>query len=358
MSKETFTHLMWEGLTLPQEPMGTDHHISLSSNGSQPEPSAGNPSLSSSAALESSFGANLEPVLRQVCQGRLSAVSWFRTDWQRGGAQTGYATYRDNDGVDQPVVVKLPIGPVEHRWLTRLGELQDVSPRIYADGQSLGGYDIAWVAMERLEHGPLSSAWDGKEFNLLIEAIGRFYAAASQFPIDQPPVDKDWQEIFDLSRQSVRRHGLADEQRWSKALKKAHRKLKEWISIWHDRSREHWCHGDLHLANAMTRVPAPDGPAVLLDFALTHPGHWVEDAIYFEHLYWSRRKQLRGRKLSKLIAQQRKKQGMKVAKDWSRLASVKRALLAMSTPAVLRLDGDRQHVQAALEVLEAEVDSG
>jgi len=126
--------------------MGTGHKINLSSDGSVPQ---------SSHVPESSFGANLEPVLRQACQGLLSSVSWFRTDWQRGGAQTGYATYRDGDGVDHAVVVKLPIGPVEYRWLTRLGDYPDVSPRVWAHGQSLGGYDMAWVAMERLEHGPL-----------------------------------------------------------------------------------------------------------------------------------------------------------------------------------------------------------
>ena len=343
---------------MPQEPMGTGRKKDLSLDATVPQSSPHGSGSPSSPALESSFGANLEPVLRQACKGLLSSVNWFRTDWQRGGAQTGYATYRDDSGVDQPVVVKLPIGPVEYRWLIRLGECPEVSPRVYAHGQSLGGYDMAWVAMERLEHGPLGSAWGGQEFNLLVEAAGRFYAAAGQFPIDQSPVEKDWDQIFDLSRKSVSRHGLTDEQRWNKALKKAHRRLKDWSSIWRERPTDQWCHGDLHLANAMTRVPSPGGPAVLLDFALTHPGHWVEDAIYLEHLYWSRRKLLRGRKLSKLMAQQRKKQGMKVAKDWSRLASVMRGLLAMSTPVALRVDGDAQHVQAALEVLEAEVNSG
>ena len=36
------------------------------------------------------FGAQLEPVLHQACGGRLSPVRWFRTDWQHGGALTGY----------------------------------------------------------------------------------------------------------------------------------------------------------------------------------------------------------------------------------------------------------------------------
>lgn len=301
------------------------------------------------------FGANLEPVLREACGGRLSAVTWFRTDWQRGGALTGYATYCDDGDRDQPVVVKLPIGPVERQWLGRLSSADDVSPRVYADGQTLGGYDMAWVVMERLSFGPLGSVWGAKAFDLLVEAVSRFYAAASEYPVDRDVATMDWEEILQRSRDSVRRHGLANEQRWGRALKKANRKLKDWLSVWDDRAVDQWCHGDLHLANAMSRVAPPDGPAVLLDFAMTRPGHWVEDAVYFEHLYWSRRDRLDGRKLCKQIANQRKELGLPVAKGWSNFAKVARALYALGTPASLSRDGDPRHVQAALVVLEAAV---
>ena len=32
------------------------------------------------------LAASLAPVLAEACDGRLSAITWFRTDWQRGGA--------------------------------------------------------------------------------------------------------------------------------------------------------------------------------------------------------------------------------------------------------------------------------
>lgn len=109
-------------------------------------------------ARELPFGASLEPFLRDACENRLSTVNWFRTDWQRGGALTGYATYRDDAGKDQNVVVKLPVGPTERRWLARLGRTSNgVVPRVWATGQSLGEYDMAWVVMEQLPHGPLGS---------------------------------------------------------------------------------------------------------------------------------------------------------------------------------------------------------
>ena len=68
------------------------------------------------------FGANLEPALLEATDHRLSAIRWFRTDWQRGGALTGYAKYREEDGRDQAVVVKLPVPPGERQWLVRLVE--------------------------------------------------------------------------------------------------------------------------------------------------------------------------------------------------------------------------------------------
>jgi hypothetical protein len=305
------------------------------------------------------FGALLEPVIRRACQDRLSHVNWFRTDWQRGGAATGYATFTDDDGQAREVVVKLPVPPRERQWLVQLqprdAAQAEVAPRLLAHGESLNGYDMAWVVMERLPHGPLGLSWGGAEFDLLVEAAGRFYQATRELPLKGEPDHKDWDAIYDQARKHVQQRDITHPQRWREALKKAHRKLKEWVHIWRQRPCADWCHGDLHLGNALTRVPAPDGPALLIDFANTRPGCWVEDAIYFEHLFWARKDRLNGRKLAKQLAHIRKERGLPVASDWAHYAQAKRALLAMSTPAQLRHDGDPAHVQAALEVLETQV---
>ena len=105
----------------------------------------------------------------------------------------------------------------------------------------------------------------------------------------------------------------------------------------------------------MTRTPAPDGPALLLDFAEVEPGHWLEDAIYFEHIYWGAKDRLAGRKLTRAIARRRRELGLAVESDWAELARVKRALLATTTPALLDAEGDPRHVHAALDVLERAV---
>lgn len=302
------------------------------------------------------FGSALEPVLRSYCEDRLSPIRWFRTDWQRGGALTGYATWINDDERQVEVVVKLPVPPIERLWLHRLQSFTDVVPHLYAHGDTLNGYDMAWLVLERMPHGPLGASWGGSEFNLLVQAAGRFYAAAAEFPVNgHNPRTKDWRAIFERAREVVHLHDVAFEQRWNRALKRVHRRLNDWIKRWEDRPRHHWCHGDLHPGNAMTRKAAPDGPAVLLDFARAHVGHWVEDAVYLEHLFWARRQRLGDRRLCSMIAKERKRAGLSVEADWPQWASVERALLAMSTPAMLEHDGDPHHVQAALEVLEIEV---
>lgn len=312
------------------------------------------PSNTSPHMVEAPFGSALEPALRAACDDKLSAISWFRTDWQRGGALTGYATWSNDGEGPQQVVVKLPVPPIEQQWLIRLQPPGDIVPRVFAHGDTVGPYDIAWLVMERLPHGPLGQAWKGNEFDLTIEALGRFYNAARSVPLEGKSLSKDWAKIIAMGRENLRQHDVAHGQRWSQALKKAKHKLDDWLRQWNRRPIDGWCHGDLHLANAMSRTPAPHGPALLLDFAQARIGHWVEDAVYFEHLFWARKHRLGGRKICSLVAQERKKHGLLVDPDWPRHAAIKRALLALCVPANLTLDGDPLHVEAALEVLEAE----
>ncbi len=301
---------------------------------------------------DSPFGAGLEYVLRKICDSKLSAIHWFRTDWQRGGALTGYATYQTDHG-KQRVVVKLPVAPVELTWLLQLQDAEDVVPKVYAHGEALDGYDMAWLVMERLEHGPLGSAWAGDQFKLLAEAAARFYAASERFAVDRQPRQIDWEQMLDESRQNLKSLRIDNPQPWNKALRQTRKKMGKWIEVWESRDANHWCHGDLHLGNALTRNPPPQGPALLIDFALTHPGHWVEDAIYFEHLYWSTPD--RGRKLCKLIADARKRAGLPADPNWSRLAQALRALSAMSTPTRANIEGSPRQLDAALEMLEREL---
>jgi len=331
----------------------------LAADGASPHAGTTDVSPSPDASGNGLFGAQLEPVLLAQCGGRLSRVNWFRTDWQRGGALTGYATWSGDDGQDHAVVVKMPVPPREVLWLGRLqsddGEATRVVPRVYARGEALGGYDLAWVVMERLAHGPLGTAWGPAAFGLRVDAAARFYKAAGAFAVRGEPRGHDWADVLKRARKHIRDQEFPDASRWSAALKKAHRKIGKWTQMWEQRPVKGYIHGDLHLGNAMTRCAPPGGPAVLFDLAQVCPGHWVEDAVDVEHLYWAQPHLLDGHRPAAEIAKARKARGLEVDADWPRLAAVRRALLAMSTPVMMRQDGGTKHVQAALEVLEREV---
>ena len=310
-------------------------------------------SHSDTGGLTGPFGAELEPVLRDACRDRLSRIHWFRTAWQRGGALTGHARWNAPDHGGE-VVVKLPVPPVELAWLLRLQDRDGLVPAVMAHGTTLHGYDMAWIVMERLPHGPIGTQWGGAEFDLLVDAAVRFHAATIETaPTWEGAADTDWQEVISHARRHLRRHQIRQSQRWQQALRKAERKLAGWLASWNARSRREWCHGDLHFANIMTRHAPPEGSGVLIDFARARPGHWVEDAVYFEHLFWSRREALGGRKPCSLVARRRKQVGLPVDENWPELALIRRVLLALTTPLTLAVHGHDAHVQAALEVLEA-----
>ncbi|WP_428386834.1 phosphotransferase family protein [Mucisphaera sp.] len=303
------------------------------------------------------LGSELGQRLIDQCEHRLRDLAWFRTDWQRGGALTGYANWVEPDCDPVPVVVKLPVPPRERLWMRRLQRYSDIAPRLYADGDMVGGYDLAWVIMERLEHGPLGSSWGGAEFDLLIESAARFYVATYDIEVaaSQVEPERDWLDLLERARKKVRDGAIPEADRWKAALKASRKQVETWGATWAERPAAGWCHGDLHLGNAMTRQPAPEGPALLFDYARVHPGHWLRDAIYFEHLYWAAPDHLGGRKLCNQLAKELRSKGFEVDEQWSEWAEAYRALTAMVVPLRLKEEGNPAYVHAALELLERRV---
>ncbi|MGP1309623.1 MAG: phosphotransferase [Phycisphaerales bacterium] len=313
----------------------------------------------------------LEPALLEACAGRLaSPIRWFRTDWQRGGAATGFSTFR-YDGEDKPrdVVVKLPIGPTEHRTLVDLAKTDAPTPRVAADGWELGAYDVGWVVMERFPGAPLSMATSGvpadapaherlkSNFEELAAAAAVYYKCAEEvWPIDHSRVQHiDWAKLLDQGREAVKVSHIAHEAQWTDALKKVQKGLAGLLARWDARPITTWKHGDLHAGNAMRRPDgSPWGPSccVLLDFAEVSPGHWVEDAVYMERLHWAHMELLNGVKPVSILAKARKAVGLDNGEDYGDLANIRRVLVAASAPAFLRTDGNPRYLDGALGVLE------
>jgi len=314
------------------------------------------------------LGASLEPVLRDACEGRLGAVEWFRSAWQRGGASTGFSTWDLGEGRTAPVVVKLPVGSSERKWTVRLGEVEPggydtdrarskPTPRVLRDGASLGGYDLAWLVVERLPGKPLGKELDKSDVFDLLESVARFHQLTGEAePVHGHPPARDWMGLVDRSRSAVSAGSVADAPRWTAALKKAHKLVPQLQAQWEARPIDCWCHGDVHPGNAMRREPAAEdtpGCCVLIDLAETHPGHWIEDAVYLERQYWGRSAMLGGVKPVSALARARKKLGLLCPEGYGELANIRRFLMACCVPAFLERDGaDPVYVHAALELIE------
>lgn len=316
----------------------------------------------------SSLGPALLPQLNAECDGRLEGIRWFRTDWQRGGAATAYASLApDQDHpISRDVVIKFPIGPREYRVLVALTETAAPTPRIAYHGTELGSFDMAWIVMERIAGHPLKADPSKKSFQLCADALARYYASAEQcWPLHEHETSTDWPRLIAKARDSAKVNAIPDAQHWSNAIHQVQRTLDRLLVKWHTRPVNAWCHGDLHLANVMVRDPRspwcgaaaePDAApqAVLLDFASVRAGHWIEDAVYLERQYWANPEVTGKIKPVSMIAKARRRAGLE-ADDYAQLASIRRILLAACVPAFLDREGHPSYLAAALAMLEKQL---
>lgn len=300
------------------------------------------------------LAASLAPLIIESCEGRLSEIRWFKADWQRGGAATAIASYTDDDGERQAVVVKLPIGERELTWTRRLQRpgRDGVIARLFASGDVLGGYDLAWIVIERFEYGPLGKQWHEGHIPRICEAAARFYESASAFPIDHCPLGEDWSRHLKDASRTVKLNKLEHHQRWNKAIKALRSKLDTLTAAWDSRDTNQWVHGDLHLANAMCRADGDEAPVSLIDLSEVRAGHWIEDAVYLERQLWAAPRRLRPHSPVRTLAKARKALGLPVESDYPRLAMIRRALLAATAPRFIRSEGHPRYLEACLERLE------
>jgi len=315
------------------------------------------PMLDPSHADAGQLAHELAPALREACDGRLGEIRWFRTDWQRGGAATGYADYAHECGTQAEAVVKLPIGPDELRVLRDLsGKPGTPTPSVVASGFELGGYDLGWIVMERLEGPPLMANLAKNDILAMADAMGRFYRIASETWELKTPNDRpNWERLLEKSRENLRDNPVPNGQRWNECVKQTQRILPTLVQRWESREINSWCHGDFHPANALRRPensPWGEPGVVLIDFAETHSGHWVEDAVYLERLYWGHADKLHKQKPVSLLARARRREGLPVEDDYATLASIRRVLMAACVPAFLHREGAPAYLDAALATMD------
>jgi hypothetical protein len=196
----------------------------------------------------------------------------------------------------------------------------------------------------------------------LLRATAEWYALAAELR-DASEAEgrskEDWAALVARGREAVKDNDLPEGQRWNEALRQVGRILPRLVAAWEARAINTWCHGDLHPGNAMRRKIGADGHqngggerCVLIDLALVHPGHWVEDALYLERLYWAKPELLFGVRPVTALAKFRRDMGLEARDDYGTLAQVRRALMAATVPAFLEHEGHPRYVHAALETLE------
>lgn len=322
------------------------------------------------------LASTLDPQLHKACHGRLGKISWFRATWQHGGAGTGFSTWSLPDPTcghrEIPCVVKMPIGYSEYFWTKRLGLVHPhewdeprsqalPTPRVLAAGFELGGYDLAWIVMERFANPPVAMERTESSMWAMFETAAEFHAAAIlEKPVDltelKPP--QDWSGLVEKGLLAVRENEIADQDRWILALELVQGCLDGLVERWITREIDTWCHHDLHAHNAMRRMNEHEkdsnihGHCTLIDLAMVAPGSWIEDALYMERLFWGREEQLCNIDPLTTLAATRESIGLPTGDEAFELAEVRRVLMAASTPAFLRTEGDPVYLKAALGVLE------
>lgn len=302
------------------------------------------------------LGASLAPVLIEQTDGRLSDLAWFRSTWQHGGASTALAKWRFEDGREGEALVKLPVGPTEWRWSTRLGSWERwvepctlPVPRVLAAGEHLGSYDLMWLVVERLKGS--GQGFDETAAVRLLTSVARLQGMAEEACVEGEAPATEWGRLLAKAREDLRKFEVPEAQRWNEALKHVQKQIVRLDAMWRSRPCNSWCHGDVHPGNVMRREGSED--SVLIDLALVHRGHWVEDAVYLERQFWGREERLGGVKPVRALAKIRRELGLSSADHYAEVADLRRILMAATTPAFLFQEGHPKHLHAALEKVEA-----
>jgi len=277
--------------------------------------------------------------------------------------------WKRSDGREVEVFVKIPVAYVEYRWTTQLGAVPEEhwddswacglpTARVVAHGTRVKGYDLAWIITERLSGKPLAANLDKNAILDIVRSAADFQARAIRnAPLDACPVNPDWPTIITKSRAIAKLGEIEFALRWKEALRRVLRALPILQNCWRSRPINAWCHGDLHAGNVIRRNYCDEAgvsrtSCALVDLALVHPGHWLEDALYLERQHWGHPEVLDGLKPLSLLAKFRRERNLPVDEHYPQLANLRRVLMASCAPAMRDREGDRTYLNAALKTLE------
>lgn len=204
------------------------------------------------------------------------AVSELSHEWN----PTLHFTAREADA-DLPVVIKVGVAEAEMYWTKHLSSAApDLFPKLFTVGHlpaQADGEEPGFIVSERIPYTLTGPTWEGKQRDMLLDAGALFHQAA---------------------RNVVTRHvaplPISEVKRWLPDGC-SNNPPGDWQSIQAHAEEDYaWlrqacpfevCHGDLHVGNALSRTPPPDGTALLIDLnPVLQP--WVFDAAWVEVVAW------------------------------------------------------------------------
>ena len=266
------------------------------------------------AAVDAPLAAHLRPFLAHALESAIGEpvehIEFFRGVWQRGAIAAARVRLSTRE-----LVVKVPTVARELHWFRLLGGRGDSVARLHASGTSLGPHSLAWIALERLPHGPCMRGIGPSDIERLAAASARLAHAMRDQARAAPPggaTPPDGDAI-----DAARDHGgdtvgsdAADTRAWLALLDQVARDLPTLLAHWNARAPREWIHGELHPRHALARSPWPSAPLILADLAHVRRGHWVEDAVQLERLFWTRPDLLRAARPVRAVAQARRALGL------------------------------------------------
>jgi hypothetical protein len=173
-----------------------------------------------------------------------------------------------------PALLKVNVA-TDQLWWTRLlaQEYPALLPHVFAAGEYVGGQKLGWILWERVRGG-LHPGWQGREFDMILEAGVRFQVASRKLAHSAQAAgllaELHVEDLAERLEQGVRRAAPGP------AKRVLRRVFEHWAWVKESCETE-VCHGDLHLANALCRDEPPGGEALLIDH---HPTRmpWVCEA--------------------------------------------------------------------------------